>query len=488
MRFIIPIIIGAIIGYITNWLAIKMLFRPQYRKEIFGIHIPFTPGLIPKEKDRIAKSIGDAVGMYLLSPEVLTETLSGEELNGKLRTTIKENFDKLKNDNKTIFEILEGFLGEKYESIVGKIEKEISDFIFLKISNRDFQDKLMYVIQDKILIKNKNELRGFVIEKLKYFIRKFANFGETKEGIDKFIILKSEKLECDIRTLDSILPHEIKQLINNYIKSHKKEIYRGLKQAIDNPFVKRKLKASITEIVSQNTNKIIAVFMTPESVAQKVISSLEVYLDEDENDDSIILFIMALVNKLFETKISDVFRGVTEENKSMIVLELSNIVSNIILNEETQSMLTGMIEKKMVESEQTILKGLIDFLDVELRTIINAPGLNEKIHKIVHWIIETSINKPVSLLLKDINDESISNIASISKDIFNIFVISKLPKIIDVFDVSKVVEDKITTFDVDFLEKMIIDISKKELRAITWLGALLGGIMGLISPLLQLLI
>ena len=50
MKLIIPIIVGAIIGYFTNWLAIKMLFRPHYEKKIFGIKIPFTPGLIPKEK------------------------------------------------------------------------------------------------------------------------------------------------------------------------------------------------------------------------------------------------------------------------------------------------------------------------------------------------------------------------------------------------------------------------------------------------------
>ncbi|CCQ97618.1 hypothetical protein CULT_680005 [[Clostridium] ultunense Esp] len=46
MKFIIPILLGATIGYITNWIAIKMLFRPHYEKKIFNIHVPFTPGLI----------------------------------------------------------------------------------------------------------------------------------------------------------------------------------------------------------------------------------------------------------------------------------------------------------------------------------------------------------------------------------------------------------------------------------------------------------
>ena len=43
MKIIIPVFVGAIIGYITNWLAIKMLFRPHGEKKIFGIKLPFTP-------------------------------------------------------------------------------------------------------------------------------------------------------------------------------------------------------------------------------------------------------------------------------------------------------------------------------------------------------------------------------------------------------------------------------------------------------------
>ena len=76
MKIIIPIIVGAIIGYFTNWLAIKMLFRPHYEKRIFGYKLPFTPGLIPKERYRIAKSIGETVGVYLLSPDTIIEELS----------------------------------------------------------------------------------------------------------------------------------------------------------------------------------------------------------------------------------------------------------------------------------------------------------------------------------------------------------------------------------------------------------------------------
>ena len=57
-QYFVGPLVGAVIGYITNDIAIRMLFRPHQAKYFMGIHIPFTPGIIPKEKARIAGAIG----------------------------------------------------------------------------------------------------------------------------------------------------------------------------------------------------------------------------------------------------------------------------------------------------------------------------------------------------------------------------------------------------------------------------------------------
>ena len=54
LSFFIGPIIGGIIGLITNGIAIRMLFRPLKAIKVWGLTLPFTPGLIPKEKPRIA--------------------------------------------------------------------------------------------------------------------------------------------------------------------------------------------------------------------------------------------------------------------------------------------------------------------------------------------------------------------------------------------------------------------------------------------------
>lgn len=66
-----PPIVGGIIGYFTNDIAIKMLFRPYRPIHLGKRRLPFTPGLIPSNQERLAKRISDTIMGSLLTPEEL---------------------------------------------------------------------------------------------------------------------------------------------------------------------------------------------------------------------------------------------------------------------------------------------------------------------------------------------------------------------------------------------------------------------------------
>ncbi|HIK41103.1 DUF445 family protein [Thermoleptolyngbya sp. M55_K2018_002] len=68
---IAPPILGGIIGYFTNDIAIKMLFRPYKPIYLGGRRLPFTPGLIPANQERLAQRISNAILGSLLTPEEL---------------------------------------------------------------------------------------------------------------------------------------------------------------------------------------------------------------------------------------------------------------------------------------------------------------------------------------------------------------------------------------------------------------------------------
>ena len=87
-EFIIAPLGGAVIGYVTNAIAVKMLFRPLKEIRIAGLKLPFTPGVLPRHRRRLADSIGAMVERELFTPQVLAERLAGREVREKLSRTL----------------------------------------------------------------------------------------------------------------------------------------------------------------------------------------------------------------------------------------------------------------------------------------------------------------------------------------------------------------------------------------------------------------
>ncbi len=144
--YIIAPLVGGVIGYVTNALAIKMLFRPHTPKYLFGKKLPFTPGIIPKEKGRIAKAIGGAISENLMSREVLEKNLLSDEMTLRIRTSIEDFFNEQKQNDETLHEFLLHYLSEEdVGNAVGSIKSELTAQMSSRMSDSDLGNQIAEV-------------------------------------------------------------------------------------------------------------------------------------------------------------------------------------------------------------------------------------------------------------------------------------------------------------------------------------------------------
>ena len=153
--------IGAMIGWITNYVAIKMLFRP-YKEINFGLFK--IQGLIPKRKHEIAVSIADTVQKELISLKDVTSSLDGEELEIRMGNMIDKILDaKLEGELVKKFPMLAMFMSDdmlrKIKSMIKTSILENKDTIIEMFSNY-LEEKVDF---REIIIKN---VDGFSLEKL----------------------------------------------------------------------------------------------------------------------------------------------------------------------------------------------------------------------------------------------------------------------------------------------------------------------------------
>lgn len=149
--YIIAPLLGGVIGYITNDIAIRMLFRPHKAKYLFGIHIPFTPGIIPKEKGRIAEAIGGVISENLMNKEVLEKYLLSEGMVGKVRAAVVDFIATQQKNTETVSQFLEQFLSkEEIETIANNVNQSITKQTYEKLADSSVGEKVAHIAIDHV--------------------------------------------------------------------------------------------------------------------------------------------------------------------------------------------------------------------------------------------------------------------------------------------------------------------------------------------------
>jgi len=137
LLFTIPPAVGAIIGFVTNVVAIRMLFRPLKEIRFLGVRLPFTPGILPKQRHKLAQSIGAMVERELLTPEILRLRLARDDVRGQIKNALSLFTEKFLN--KTPNELLEGRENILAQRITGAFETLYPSFSgsLVNFLNRD---------------------------------------------------------------------------------------------------------------------------------------------------------------------------------------------------------------------------------------------------------------------------------------------------------------------------------------------------------------
>ncbi len=93
---------GGIVGYATNALAVWMLFHPRAPLSVFGIRVPLTPGLVEKNRDGLADSIGRTVAGDLLDSDTLAAHLRGLDLCTPMAGLLRSELAKLATESRSL--------------------------------------------------------------------------------------------------------------------------------------------------------------------------------------------------------------------------------------------------------------------------------------------------------------------------------------------------------------------------------------------------
>jgi uncharacterized membrane protein YheB (UPF0754 family) len=148
--YVAPPVVGGVIGYFTNDIAIRMLFRPYRAVYLAGRQLPFTPGLIPRNQERLARRVSDTIMGSLLTPDELQKLaqrlLQTERVQSALLWLLKLALDQMQADKeqktaKILANILHDLFGESLPRMLKVLARQ-EDFLEVQL-NQIFDQVLL---------------------------------------------------------------------------------------------------------------------------------------------------------------------------------------------------------------------------------------------------------------------------------------------------------------------------------------------------------
>lgn len=371
--------IAAFVGGITNHFAIKMLFLPRTEKRIGRWRIPFTPGLIPKRKDEIARSLGHIVADHLVTRDSLVELMQKPHFRNRVMGGLERLLESWASRDETVEEMLLRFWSREQLEAAKKVLVARLD----SLAERGL-DRLWNQVADKPL---GSLVSGWTEEKREVLAGKAAD-----------VLLKELR-----RELDS---------------------FRG----------ERLLKQWTGQLMDQTggfLGTLAGLFMDGDRVAGKLKSALLQQLDSPQVNMAVTQWIRERLIRLEQLSLAEAVKSAAgRDGREWLGEQAARWI-------DWEGWSRNLLERKVSEV---------------------APGIREWIKERLPYLADGLLN-----LLAGQMDHLLESV--------------QLPEL---------VEAEVRKFPIEQVEEIVLNVSGKEFRAITWLGVLLGGMIGVIQSILYL--
>ena len=484
-----PFITG-FVGYFTNFLAIKMLFRPHKRK----IYSFGWQGVIPKNRKRLAKEVSTLVGENLLAEKDIVSALNKEDFQIYLRTSVQRELkDFLSKDFGTVNDIftktgldIDNLISSSYEKI---------------IINDKLQSSILKIFIEKI---EQTRIFDFIdLEKsVDTLLKNILKEGKWQEKLVKEISAYLNNLILSGVSPKDILPEN---LYNSFVEKSEDitiSILKYIKKVSEDKEVKEKIVQKLIELKNSSFNSgffdklklgVLNMFLN-EDVIRDIVQSkfpeiMDNILESEEIKRKITDTIKEKVTNILNTPIYKYIERFNVEDfysfKSSIEIKILNFLKSDFLSEKIKYLVIS--NKEYLKSLKT--RELLNFIGIDL-----SKNIDNKIFRNIlkdSYVKETVVDK-ISSIIKDIKVENIYD--KISQKTFrkvvdfttleiNALVQRNIKPVLKAIDIKSIVEKKIDFLNLYEIEDMLFSFMKEQFKWINILGFILGFIFGSIQIL-----
>ena len=501
-------VVGGVIGYFTNDIAVRMLFHPKRPWKLFGRTVPMTPGIVVKNKTRIADAIGDAVARDLLDPQTLLAHLREVNLREPIAVLLRQERavllateqsigDRLGKENRGPLDDLRARLSEYMaaklaalaerpkpgeEFLRSAVHMMVDDVLEQPISHYVLPERLLrfrdFILAQLRLLLDREEANLFVLEHLH---KALADFPES-EAFATLEKVAHEHLGQHIPALADSFQEALAGFVTteDFANAAQPRLARLLHQMIVNRFSMAKMFVSERFILEAVQTRWDGIIKELQSLART--PELQAFLI-DQMDSAAIKLLRA-------TRHAFTDEANRSRMASWLARELKDTLLDLLESSKTAEAIDRLLAEAAAKPARQLVPRIDEFIDrithrtsehlaAWVRTEEGRTWIRDRTADAIDYFL---FRIPIGRIVAPIPEAEWGQISAYLSGVAEDRVFQTLPVILSTHvDLRRIVTQKIEDFDSDQVEEIIFRVSGSELKGIVWLGGALGLIVGAIT-------
>ena len=498
-------------GFAAAWLAIWMLFHPYHPKKLFGITI-WPQGMIPRHREKLAQSIGNAVGNELVSQQTVFDAMFETSFFQRKVSDFVGNYtnDLLSRVYPSFIDALPAHVRAPILDTISALQFRLAEYIAEMMRSEETAEAIERFIDkqiDDLLERNFGDLVNnqsvdkaldFVQERLQGYLAD----GGFEQRVHEFVSGRLDDLANSHATFAETVTPETIAFIKTRIDQEVPPIVHHLADIATSQTTRKQIGALIKLEVDQYYEQLSLfkkIFISRERIHREVDDlvnktlpkKVEEYLRGPAFEQEAEAFLNATIDNVLNRPLSQLIGqfdpGKFDELKAQITARLVELLRSESLTASVATHFSDAIDRLRPQTLGSVLQQVDShsaehvkqLLTRSLLSLLSREETARTINAILSSQIERLLIAPIGRLGDHVSENAMERASSALVEKIMFAARERLPVAIAEFDVGGLVRKKVSDYPIEKLEALVLSVAQQHLKTIELFGAIIGFFLGI---------
>jgi len=498
-------------GYGAAWLAVRMLFRPHRPIKLFGLTV-WPQGMIPRHRERLAETIGNAVGNELVSHDTITDALFKTDFFQRKVSDLVGTYthDLLDTPHASFIEALPSEVRAPVLDAISALQLRVADYIagilrseetaaaVNSFIDRRVDELLARRLSDAITDDTYEQIIAFVEERFQSIVNERGFSTKVRD----FVSARIEEIAHSNATLAEVFTPDAVAIIKERIDAQLGPIAEHLSEIATNQKTRTQIGALIKREVDEYYGQLSffkKIFVSrdrihgevDEMVNKTLPRRVQEFLRGEAFAEEAETFLDSLIDNTLARPINELVGKIAPDKLELIKDQIATRLLDITRGAELSKMISAYTSDALARVRPHTIRALLEhaspdsamrlknFLSKALLGTLAREETARTLNAILSAQIERLLIAPIGRISDHMPEQTIVRASSALTERITAVARERLPLAIKEFDIGGIVRTKVSQYPVEKLESLVLSVAQQHLRKIELFGAVIGFFLGI---------